>query len=190
GRELYSVERSVSKPSSERDSKTLIAMLLFESRAGFVIPELRKWEIPVKLEDELLKLPTELERRSSEKTFLGKQKGPSGLQVSWVIGEKIGNQLWVEKDAFLPSRLILKQTDEYTFQFDSYRLVKEISLPRSVTVIKGAEQVFRQEFQDFSVNTAATVEAQKPVVGGFTEVGEAADAELRELIRKYYSVLR
>ncbi|NDD93323.1 hypothetical protein EBZ37_14735, partial [bacterium] len=190
GRELYSVERSLVKDSHERDPKTLISMILFESRAGLVIPQLKKWEIPVKQEDELLKLATEAERRAAERTFLGRQKTSAGLQVSWVIGEKNSNQLWIEKDVFLPTRLNFKFSDEYTVQFDSYRTVKEVLFPRVITVSKGAEQIFRQELQDFAVNSGASADNSKAVVGGFTETGESAESELRELIRKYYSVIR
>ncbi len=190
GRELYSIERTLERDSSGKEPRALVSALLFENRMGNLLPLLRRWDIPIKQEEELLKLAGEAERRDAEKTFFGRQKLASGLQVSWVIGEKSSNQLWIEKDTFLPSKLSLKSGDGYEIQFDSYRMTKEVPTPRVITVTRGSEQVLRQEFQDVSVNSSELAETKRTVANGFTEVGDSADNEVRELIRRYYSLIR
>jgi len=190
GRELYSVERTLERDSSGKEPRALVSALLFENRMGNLLPLLRRWDIPIKQEEELLKLSDEAERREAEKTFFGRQKFASGLQVSWVIGEKSSNQLWIEKDTFLPSKLSLTSGDGYEIQFDSYRLTKEVPTPRLITVTRGNEKILRQEIQDVSVNSSELAETNRVVANGFTEIGNSADSEVRELIRRYYSIIR
>lgn len=190
GRELYSIERTLERDSSSKEPRAVVSALLFEHRLGNLLPLLRKWDIPVKQEEELLKLPTEADRRNAERTFLGRQKLASGLQVSWVIGEKSSNQLWIEKDTFLPSKLSLKTGEGYEIQFDSYRMTKEVPTPRVITVSRGTDQILRQELQDVTVNSSELAESKRTVANGFTEIGDSADNEVRELIRRYYSIIR
>ncbi len=190
GRELYSVERQLGQPTADREPRTLVSLLLFESRPGPLLNELRRWDIPVREEEELLKLPTEVERRAAEQTFFGRQKLPSGLLVSWVIGDRSSNQLWVQKDKFVPARLLLRTGDAHDIQFDSYQITREVPMPRVMLVSKGKEQVLREEIQDITINSAELIETKKTVANGFTEIGDSAESEIRDLIRRYYSVLR
>jgi hypothetical protein len=110
--------------------------------------------------------------------------------VSWVIGEKAGNQVWIEKDTFMPSKVILTGSDRVEVSLDSYRVTREVSFPRVITLVVEKETVFREEVQDISVNPSDLADGRKAAGLGFTEAGNAVDAEVRELIRKYYKFIR
>jgi len=190
GRELYSVERNLGGGGEAGEPRALVWATLFEARFSNFLPLLRKWDIPVKLESELLKLADEPERRAVEKMHLGRQKLASGFQVSWVLGETSSNQLWIEKDSFVPSRLIFKSGDGSDLRIDEYSSTKEIPTPRTMTLSRGSEQLLREEIQDANVNLPAPPAMARGRAGGFTDAGNAADRETRDLILRYYRILR
>jgi hypothetical protein len=188
--ELYRMERVINRDGSARDSAQLVSSVLFETRAPLMVAQLRRWELPVKTEDELLSLADEAERRAAEKSFFGRQKLAGGLQVSWVLGEKSGNQLWIEKDTFLPSRILLSSGAKVDVQLESYRVSREVPLPRLITVSEGREPVLREEIQELTVNPTELADPRRGSALGFTEAGESADGDVRDLIRKYYKLVR
>jgi hypothetical protein len=192
GRLLFSVVRLGDRRAHELELRSLVSGLLFENRSAYLMGTLKTFAIPVRTEDELLKLPTESQRRAIEVTSFGRQKLTSGLKVSWVIGQKQGNQLWIEKDSFFPARLIVKSSEPYDLQFDSFRLVQQVPVPRIITVSKSSEQLFREEVQDVTINPplAGAFDSLTESGEAFTSQGEAADSDLKDLIRRFYSVLR
>ncbi|MFN7685575.1 MAG: hypothetical protein ACK5QT_09205 [Oligoflexia bacterium] len=201
--ELFRAERNLfdSPKSGElknRESAPLVTSLLFESRLAPMVSLLRRWEIPIKTEEDLLRLGNEESRRNAEKTFLARQKQPSGLQVSWVIGDKSGNQLWIEKDTFLPSKLLLLNSqagsEPMEFSFANYRTAREVSFPRMMTLRLEGVGLIREEVQEVTLNPVepheSRGEARKLANLGFTEAGMAAESEVRELIRTFYKYVR
>lgn len=188
--ELFRMERAIHKEAASKESAQLISTVLFESKPFLLLTEFKRWDLPVKTEDELLKLPDENERRNVEKTFFARQKFPGGLQVSWVIGEKAGNQVWIEKDTFLPAKVILTGSDRVEVSLESYRVTREVPFPRVITLAVEKETVFREEIQEISVNPSDLADGRRAAGLGFTEAGNAVDAEVRELIRKYYKYIR
>jgi len=190
GRELYSTERSLKKTSTNREPWSLVSGLIFESQPAALVRLLKRWDVPVKEESELLKLPDEKERQKAEMTFFARQKRASGLQISWVIGEKSSSQLWIEKDTFLPVKIILKSSDGVEVGFENYRLTKDIPFPRLLTLHRGSAPVFREEVVDLVVNTPDLAQNKRSSLEGFTDAGDSADNETRELIRRYFSLVR
>ena len=188
--ELYRSERMINKEVAAKESAPLVSTVLFESKPQNMLVQFRRWGLPIKTEEELLRLSDEAERRSVEKTFFARQKLTAGLQVSWVLGEKAGNQLWVEKDTFLPVRILLSGSDKVDILVENYRVTREVPFPRLITVSLDQERVFREEIQEFTVNPAETADSRKGAQLGFTEAGNSADGDVRELIRTYYKLVR
>lgn len=195
GRELFRMERYARKESEAQDPAQLITQVLLETRAPQLVTELKRWSLPVVTEEELLKLADEAERRSVEKTFFARQKLPTGLQVAWVIGEKNGNQLWIEKDTFLPVKLLFTpasgDSERLEVGFEGFRTIREVPFPKFISLQEGGRPVLREELQEVSVNPASDQhDSRKQAAFGFTEAGNAASSELRELIRRFYKTVR
>ncbi len=188
--ELYRMERSIHKEGATKDSATLVSSVLFETKPMLLLTEFKRWDIPVKTEDDFAKIQDEAERRNAEKTFFGRQKLPGGLQVSWVIGDPKGNQLWIEKDTFLPVKILLTGSEKTEVNFDNFRVTREVPFPRVLSVTSEKELVFREEIQDVTINPTDLSDSRKAAGLGFTEAGNAVDSEVRDLIRKYYKLVR
>ncbi len=111
-------------------------------------------------------------------------------QVAWVIGEG-KEKLWVEKDSFLPIRLVGTKGNE--IRFENYRFYKEFPYPRLITVMSGPETIVLQdEASEILVySDAAKLKAPKfSGSSGLTSEGSSAPSELKELIQQYYEALR
>jgi hypothetical protein len=186
GQKLYAVER-------RDDSATGADALLFWRDENKVAAALKARGIPIRTEDELLKMKDEDERRLSEVTRLARWNSAN----AWVIGgpEKDTPQLWVEKDSFLPLRLIAaprpesSSSDIVDLQFEGQRYQREFPYPRVVVAVQGKRPLFRDEVQDITI-TLDPAEFRSGVTPGFTETGNSSPGSLRDLIQKYFEVLR
>ena len=180
---LYSMERRL-------ETATGADALLFWHDDKNLDIALKARGLPVRSEEDLLKMKDEEERRASEDEHLTRWNSA----FAWVIGgTKDGDpQLWVEKDSFLPLRLIASPTpdaDPVDIQFEGQRYYREFPYPRVITVIKRKQPLFKDEVQDVTV-AAETNEFRAALVPGFTEAGNAAPSALRDLVQKYFEVLR
>lgn len=193
GKSLYETERKAREMSPS-------AEILFEPNTARLTDSLKAKGIAIQTEAELLPLPNEDERRLAEKTGLARwDKG-----IVWVVGLKNPQseisrrsfstpQIWVEKDTFLPLRLIAAiQTDDSDIsdlQLEGYRYFNEFPYPKLITWMKGKEPAFRAELTEINVDSGPDL-SKKAVAGGWTDAGNAASGAVRDLIRAYYSVLR
>ena len=114
-------------------------------------------------------------------------------QVAWTLGETEA-KLWVEKDSFLPIRL-LTGGKLGEIRFENYRFYKEFPYPRLITLLNSAAVPLLQDeasevlvFSDASKVAPKMLKLTAPV--GFTAEGSAASSDLQELIKQYYEVLR
>ena len=188
GRVIYSIERHLDAGLPIGD------LLLFDSQAEALGKGLRQSGIPIRSEAELLVMKTEEERRLSEITSIARLKGVT----AWVIGNpSSGSQLWVEKDTFLPMKVIVK-SDEKNFElnFDGYHFVKEVPYPKTMILDhfmeQGKEQEgphgIRIESGEMLVN-ADMSEMRSNLQPGFTEDSHL-DSETNELVRHFYQLVR
>ena len=102
-----------------------------------------------------------------------------------------GGQLWIEKDSFLPVRLLVGDQD---IQFTSYRYSQALPYPRTTTVASrtGLEQL-EENTQSVQINPPANVvtpvkalfEDKSLAAGAFTTAGDSSG--LKGLIRAYYA---
>jgi hypothetical protein len=114
---------------------------------------------------------------------------------SWIISEKPIQsrrpQLWFEKDTFLPLRLFYSPNHDsriYEVSFENFR--KDSSFPRSTDLRSaGGKTLLTSQV----LESTPLVDATKNFRGvshGWTPAGDAASAELKDLIRLYYEGLR
>ena len=106
--------------------------------------------------------------------------------IAWVIGKKEGSQLWVEKDTFLPIRLV---SGDVSVDFYKYYYYREFPVPRMMDVAQGKTTILQDEISEVAVNPDLK-EFREPVSSGFTAAGDAAPGALKELLKKYYELLR
>lgn len=128
-----------------------------------------------------------------ENTFLKRWNGG----VAWVIGKPTSSQFWIEKDSFLPVRLIVKDQD---IQYSHYRYSQDLPFPRVISLSaagvgdKPGDMLFEENFSDSSVNSPAnekilnmgTLAKDATPEGFFTDAGNSASGPVKDLIRKYY----
>jgi hypothetical protein len=114
--------------------------------------------------------------------------------VAWVIGRVDGPQFWVEKDSFLPVRLIVKDQD---MQYSHYRYAQDLPFPRIVSMANKAGQTeFEETLSESTVSTSSTERATEALMltfakdatsdGFFTDAGNASSSALKDLIKIYY----
>jgi hypothetical protein len=187
---LYGVER---RP----EGATAADAVLFWKDERSLNIALKARGLPVRSDDELLKMKDEDERRAAEDEHLTRWNAG----VVWVIGgsksSKSGNfddpQLWVEKDSFLPLRLIAAPQPEseiVDLHFEGQRYYHEFPYPKTILAFnKKKVPLFKDEVQDVALSIDGN-EFKTPVMPGFTETGNNAPSAVRELIQKYFEVLR
>lgn len=209
-RELYATERNLAESI---EHFPLADLLLFEQSPELLGRSLRQFGIPIQVpapaqtpEPDALaekkgeagdKLPTPASVEpppQEETTFLGRV----GSSLGWAIapdGKKTSlPQLWVMKDGFVPLRLKFKgDGDVLDIRFEEPRYVKEVPYPKLISLIEidGEAEIpwLKSELSEMSVNPDLP-ELKTPIQVGFTDVGNAASGELRDLIRKYYQWIR
>jgi hypothetical protein len=167
-----------------------LELLLFDSQLKTLTDGMKAAKLPVRAEEELLRLGTEEERRSVETSSFARIGGA----FAWVIGrkDKWDPQLWVEKDSFLPLRLIWNSEEGLTdVRMEKFRFSREVPYPRVVTgANKGGSVWMQAELAEFALN-ADLPELKKPAsVMGFTDAGRSSPGALRDFIQRYYGTLR
>lgn len=191
GHELYAVERDL----SAGEGVPAGALILFASTVDAVARGLRAANIPVRSDQELLELPNEVERRQSEVTSIARINESTDHNVAFVLGPRVAGraQLWVDKDQFLPLRLIVRNGSLWDLRFDTYRFSQEFPYPRSIAAYEDGSDpedlVYREEMLEVVVGKQAR-ESRSSLTSGFTDDGNRADSRVRDLILKYYQTAR
>lgn len=173
------------------DRFTPIASLLFGADYVRSSGQLKDLKIPILTEPELLSLPDEEERRAAEKTHFLRHKS----QMVWVVGDREGSRpgLWLQKDTFLPLRLLYSRPDDgrsVEVSTDYYKFAKDFAYPHYLMVgTPGGAPELREEWLE-AVPNAELGKWPEKATTGFTEAGNAAPSAVRELIQQYYMTLR
>jgi len=180
GAELFSIQkRDGAIPLSE--------FVLFVSSPTELSEALSKAEIPVHEAGSPQPQASGAPAMPSDNMVLKRWNGT----IAWVIGsdEKPNSpQFWIEKDSFLPVRLIAKDQD---VQYAKYRYSQDLPYPRMISLAnKSGELQFEESLSDFTVNSAAAeklaIAKDATADGAFTAVGDSASSAMKDLIRKYY----
>jgi hypothetical protein len=119
---------------------------------------------------------------------------------AWVIGGRKGSQLWVEKDTFLPLRLLFagggQAASALEIRFDSTRFFKEFPYPKLIGLYKGGVPLLQDEVLEITPYPESkglktpTLPGLKLPSTGMTEDGNSAPRELREAVAQYYEFVR
>ncbi|OFZ73301.1 MAG: hypothetical protein A3K03_10715 [Bdellovibrionales bacterium RIFOXYD1_FULL_44_7] len=182
GKLLYTVQRNLS-------SSPVLSQVIFSTNPNLIAETLKSNSIPVRTEEELLVMKDETERVTSESTGLKRYKNT----LAWVLGlnsqkGSLEPQLWIEKDSFLPVRLILSsQEGMRDISLENYRYYKDYPFPKIISLAGYAG--IKTELNDVLINPESG-ETRKKTVPGYTDEGNSASSAIRELIRRYYSLLR
>ncbi|MGK5082304.1 hypothetical protein WDW37_03285 [Bdellovibrionota bacterium FG-1] len=173
---LFAIERRT-------ENATLADAILFWSHSRNIALALKAKGISVRTEES----ETEIEQQ-----FLARL----GSTIAWVLGKesKEGKepQLWVEKDTFLPLRLLVSNGGEeglVDIQFQNQKYYREFPFPRLISVSKNKNVILKDEVQDVSI-TFDAAEFKTALAPGLTEAGRLASDEVRELIKKYFDFVR
>jgi hypothetical protein len=126
-----------------------------------------------------------------EQEFLGRWKD----SIAWVISKKpvdrFNSQLWIEKDTFLPVRLVVSQwatQDGYDLSFENYR--RDFAFPRTLSLSRGDDgTVLKSQVLDISASLEG-LKLERPTAAGFSSLGETSVPGLKKLIELYYGTLR
>jgi len=175
-------------------SVPLADALLFETVPYALVSSLVAWSIPVRTEAELRALQGETERRKAERTYLRRWEG----RHTWVIGDpdpsRTSPQLWVEKDSFLPIRVILPPEAGYggartELKFSLFRFTGGFQYPGRIDLEEESKPVLRADLDRIEIVTQNR-QLKREAPDGFTERGQSASSGVRDLIERYYRVLR
>ncbi len=198
GRELYRLERKLQSTAANHPMGEKVDELLLALYPEGLTGSLVRLGLPIRSDADLMTLKNEEERRQAEGTQLLRWKST----FAWVIGrpsarnpERPVSQLWVEKDSFLPLRLILPSSanssgGKLEWSFESYRYFREIPFPRQVTWLQEDRPRIRVETQDVQVNGPLPELKVPEFVTGFTEAGNEASSGVRDLIQSHYEWIR
>lgn len=184
GQQLYAHERKMGASTGDLTLGEISTEVLFDSNTERLISVLRAAGIPV-----LREADAQAEQSPAETMFLARWK----KTVAWVIGPRkdFKAQLWIEKDTFLPIRLVWDGSNPRELQFEGFRFTSEFPFPRAIAFVQDGNLRFREELTEVSVNPVADIKAfAQPITPGFTEAGNNAPDAVKELIRRYFEVLR
>jgi hypothetical protein len=186
GKVLYTVER-VSNASSKSSKMPVAAEMLFDTNSVRMASVLRSVgvQIPVGKDANLTD-----ENTGGDKLSLHRWN----RSVAWVLGKTA--QLWIEKDTFIPMRVIAPPRGDsqlYDFQMENFKYYDEYAYPRLGTLFEVGKKapVLKTELMDIILDpNVSGAELPKERGEGFTEAGQSAPSQVRELIETYYRLIR
>lgn len=164
--------------------------ILFSTDLQTLTRQMKELGIPVLTQEELRVHPSPETKREAEVTGINRFE----RRIAWTIG-KGNQQLWLEKDSFLPMRLITAKPS-IDVVYDGMKVLKEIAVPRvSVLHNEKGKPWARSELVEARANLDANELAQAQGAGagqepGFTELGKALPNSTRNAIERYLKTLR
>lgn len=113
--------------------------------------------------------------------------------VAWVLGKEA--QLWIEKDTFIPVRVIAPPRMEsqlYDFQMENFKRYDELAYPRLGTLYEVGKKapILKVELVDLIMEPNLPASEIPKEREGFTEAGKFASSQARDLIETYYRLIR
>ena len=98
---------------------------------------------------------------------------------AWVLGNT--NQLWIEKDKFLPLKLIIQQkkdADRYEIQWSKYRFLRGYPYATEMKIFKNSQAFLVVQVESLEVNPSTSMPIASQVVKD------------SDLLRWYHTILR
>lgn len=162
--------------------------LLLEENSDALTYFLLKLNLPIRVEGELGVMTDEETRRASEVTSLKKWDN----SYHWVIGKM--PQLWVQKDAFLPTRFLWnsgrsESGNQMELQFKSYRIVSGFHFPAEVLLLSQEQLTLKTQTLGVEVNPDLS-KASMNLKSDFTSVEISSSSPLKEAVQNYVQFVR
>jgi hypothetical protein len=178
GKDLYLVERKLDGSISPLAGASKV---LLENSAPSFVRFLKGVGIPIRTESDLGQFETQAQKREQESLSL--QRNGNTDTYAWTIGRAKANesQLWIEKDAFYPARFVASGVE---VRFSNFRTFQEMPYPKFIET-----QDLKIEALEGGVSVEAA-EFKAPFIVGYTDLGNAAEIDVRNLIQQYYAVIR
>jgi hypothetical protein len=186
GKVLYSSER-VSNVGPKSAKTPVVAEVLFDTNSVRMASVLKSVGIQI---------PVGKDANATEENTGGDKMSLHrwNHSVAWVLGKAA--QLWIEKDTFIPVRVIAPARGDsqlYDFQMENFKYYDEYAYPRLGTLYEVGKKapILKAELIDVILdpNTSAA-ELPKERAEGFTEAGQSAPSQVRDLIETYYRLVR
>ena len=185
---------------SKQTSWSLPQSLIFVTEIRSLIQALSEFQIPVLNESSVAQFALDSERLKIDQMSLMR----FNEKVSWVIAQKnkkkldsSQTQLWMEKDTFLPLKVVFKgaknqEFRQVQFDWDDSSVQKVALYPKLTTLLSEDSKVLlRSKLVELSkFSEGSEQELIKHREQGFTSDGEAVSAELKALIKLYYDSIR
>jgi hypothetical protein len=186
GRVLYTVER-VPNAGSKSSKTPLTSELLFDTNSVRMANALRSVGIQI---------PSGKDANATEENTGGDKLSLHrwNHSVAWVFGKTA--QLWIEKDTFVPVRVIAPVRGDsqlYDFQMENIKYYDEYAYPRVASLYEGGKKapILKAELVDVILDpNASGADLPKERGEGFTDAGNSASSQARELIENYYRFIR
>ncbi|GEM_PF-913229 len=184
----------------KQTSRSLPQSLIFVTEIRSLIQALSEFQIPVLNESSVAQFARDSERLKIDQMSLMR----FNEKVSWVIAQKnkkkldsSQTQLWMEKDTFLPLKVVFKgaknqEFRQVQFDWDDSSVQKVALYPKLTTLLSEDSKVLlRSKLVELSkFSEGSEQELIKHREQGFTSDGEAVSAELKALIKLYYDSIR
>lgn len=185
GQLLYSQEHTLQPEDRNASSRVVPHALLFDSHLNRLTKVLVAFGLPIRSEAELLAMKDEEARRASEVLSLSRWNRVPTWVMGWDGKESSSStpQLWMEKDSFVPIRLI---SGSHEIRFEEYRQYGGFSYPRLISALEDGKVIYHEGLTDLLLNPPELKDPKKLTTVGFTEAGEAAPGLVRDLIRKCF----
>lgn len=180
GTELFGMEK-------RSEALPLSLLVLYDPHSSEIASALKRNEIMIGSPEEEPAPGASPKAGPAESTYLKRWNG----SVAWVLGTTPGkpkndaSELWIEKDSFLPVRILTSSQD---IQFTKYRYLKDLPYPRTTTqATRSGTLEVQEDTTEVQVNFSTKSEPAG-FANGFTDAG--GSSSVKDLIRKYYAGLR
>ncbi len=183
GRKVFEIIRNLGNQSTHIPA---LMSLLFENEPKSLKLTLIGLGIPILIDAELDHIKSEEDRRLAEKTTVRRLND----RLFWVIGNE--NQLWIEKDTFLPFKM--NWTDPGTqaamqVEFERYGFSGGYPYPAKIWLKKNEKVLLEIRTKNLKTNPNALKFLPKPL-NGYSSYGRKLGDRYKKLIKLYYRILR
>jgi hypothetical protein len=185
GKVLYSIER-VENVASKSMKTPVVAAVLFDTNSVRMASVLKSVGIQI---------PHGKDANSTAENTGGDKMNLRrwNQTVAWVLGKEA--QLWIEKDTFIPVRVIAPprmDSQLYDFQMENFKYFDEYAYPRLGTLYQVGKKapILKAELVDVILDPSLPASEFPKEKEGFTEAGQSASSQVRDLIETYYRLIR
>lgn len=150
GQKVQSRETGNDSTSTMTPFSQALDALLYEVRPERLMKALRRAGVPIKTPAEVASTKLKEDKYAIEDTRLSKFNKFVAVVIG-VEGRDRG-QLWVEKETFLPLRLIVKDGSKISeVRFSKFKPIGKFVFPQSMTFVQNSRETFTEELSEINL---------------------------------------